>query len=179
MTACTAATSSSTLTPVRYHGVEARRLVRALYGEQLDLYGFADDPDDTPGDHFDPPRGLFVVARLDGMAVACGGIRLLDRRTAEVKRMYVSRSHRGAGIGRRVLRGLTARPDRRRDTDAAGDRRPRYRRVAALSTLRPCAARPYVDGRDPRVNPASTRILDGVGSPPSPTRTADPRPHDR
>lgn len=49
-----------------------------------------------------PPRGEFVLATLHGKAVGCGAIRFhLD--FAEVKRMWVSPSARGLGIGRRML----------------------------------------------------------------------------
>jgi GNAT superfamily N-acetyltransferase len=55
-----------------------------------------------------PGRGAFVVARLDGRAVACGAVRLLDAATAEVKRMFVDPAHRGLKLGAAVLTELEA-----------------------------------------------------------------------
>src|SRR4029077_16192844 len=53
-----------------------------------------------------PGRGAFLVAREDGVPVACGRVRVLDPATAEVKRMYVAPARRGAGIGWRILGAL-------------------------------------------------------------------------
>ncbi|SDO83331.1 Acetyltransferase (GNAT) family protein [Nakamurella panacisegetis] len=44
----------------------------------------------------------------DAIAVACGGLRPLGPTTAEIKRMYVRPSHRGAGLSRLVLDALEA-----------------------------------------------------------------------
>ena len=50
-----------------------------------------------------PPRGVFLVARLDGEPVACGGVRTTAPGTGYVKRMWVAESARGLGLGRRML----------------------------------------------------------------------------
>jgi GNAT superfamily N-acetyltransferase len=55
-----------------------------------------------------PPAGGFLVARLDGEAVACGAIKLHGEAPAELKRMWVSPSVRGRGVGRRMLAALEA-----------------------------------------------------------------------
>jgi GNAT superfamily N-acetyltransferase len=55
---------------------------------------------------FEPPNGIFVVGRLDGHAVACGGLCRFDERRAELKRMYVAPEARGLGLGRRILEAL-------------------------------------------------------------------------
>lgn len=56
---------------------------------------------------------LVVVAEVDGVARACGGLRSLagplGAGPAEVKRMYVDPAARGTGLGRAVLRDLVAR----------------------------------------------------------------------
>jgi GNAT superfamily N-acetyltransferase len=53
------------------------------------------------------PGGAFVIARADdGAAVACGGVVHVDDDTAEIKRMWVDPTRRGAGLGRRVLAHL-------------------------------------------------------------------------
>ncbi len=48
----------------------------------------------------------FVVATSDGEPVACGGVRDLEPRVGEIKRMWVHDSWRGAGLGSRLLRHL-------------------------------------------------------------------------
>lgn len=53
---------------------------------------------------FNPPHGVFVVGRGDaGAVVACGAVDLLDDETAEIKRMWVSPTRRGSGLGKRLL----------------------------------------------------------------------------
>jgi DNA-binding MarR family transcriptional regulator/GNAT superfamily N-acetyltransferase len=60
-------------------------------------------------DDFRPPRGVFLVATLQGEPVGCGGLRLRGEQVAEVKRMWVAESARGLGIGRRLLGELERR----------------------------------------------------------------------
>ena len=55
-----------------------------------------------------PPSGLFVIARLDGDAVGCGGFKRVDRATGEIKRVWTAPSARGMGVARRMLRALEA-----------------------------------------------------------------------
>jgi putative acetyltransferase len=54
------------------------------------------------------PDVTFIVARADGRAVGCGAV--IDSREgwAEVKRMFVSPTARGRGLGRRLLEMLEA-----------------------------------------------------------------------
>jgi GNAT superfamily N-acetyltransferase len=51
-------------------------------------------------------RGQFVIARLDDVAVGCGALKITDGGYGELKRMWVSPSARGLGIGQRLLRAL-------------------------------------------------------------------------
>jgi putative acetyltransferase len=53
------------------------------------------------------PAVAFVVARIDGDAVGCGGVVVRDGE-AELKRMYVDPSRRGAGIGLALVERLEA-----------------------------------------------------------------------
>ena len=55
-----------------------------------------------------PPHGFFAVARLDGRPVGCGGLKLGDGITGEIKRMWTSPSVRGRGVARAILRALEA-----------------------------------------------------------------------
>ena len=55
-----------------------------------------------------PPSGLFVIARLEGEAVGCGGLKRVDKATGEIKRVWTAPSARGLGVARRMLRTLEA-----------------------------------------------------------------------
>lgn len=55
---------------------------------------------------FRAPKGRFAVARLGDAVVACGGVQLLSPEIAEVKRMWVSSTVRGQGLGAKTLRYL-------------------------------------------------------------------------
>ena len=57
-------------------------------------------------DELTPPNGAWVVARLDGRAVGCGGVKRLDPATGEVKRVYLTPEARGEGRGRALMEAL-------------------------------------------------------------------------
>ncbi|HKR61801.1 MAG TPA: GNAT family N-acetyltransferase [Pyrinomonadaceae bacterium] len=50
----------------------------------------------------------FFVARYEGKAAGCGGIKLFGTEYGEVKRMYVRPIHRGVGLGKAILDQLAA-----------------------------------------------------------------------
>ncbi|MEV8528895.1 helix-turn-helix domain-containing GNAT family N-acetyltransferase [Streptomyces sp. NPDC052000] len=56
-----------------------------------------------------PPRGLFLVARVDGEPIGCAGLKLPPDAPAEIKRMWVAPHARGLGLGRRFLTELEER----------------------------------------------------------------------
>ncbi len=79
----------------------------------LELNAYLDDIYDPGDNHFrlDPEevgerRGVFVVARVDGLPVGCGAVRLTSDGRAEVKRMYVRPGRQGQGLGRAILHNL-------------------------------------------------------------------------
>lgn len=53
-----------------------------------------------------PPRGAFLIATVDGEAVACGSVKTVSPGVAWIKRMWVAGSARGLGLGRRMLAAL-------------------------------------------------------------------------
>jgi len=58
-------------------------------------------------DEMSLPEGLLLVATLQGDPVGCGALKLhSDTGIGEVKRMWVSQSVRGLGLGRRLLETL-------------------------------------------------------------------------
>ena len=52
--------------------------------------------------------GSLVVAEVDDVPVACGGYRILDESTAEIRRMYVAQSARGLRLGAAIVAELEA-----------------------------------------------------------------------
>ncbi len=50
--------------------------------------------------------GAFVIARLNGRAIGCGGLKRFDGSTGEIKRMWVAPEARGLGLSRRLLSAL-------------------------------------------------------------------------
>lgn len=58
---------------------------------------------------FAPPAGWFVIASLDGEAVGCGGLKVADHHTGEIKRMWTATGARRLGVARRVLGALESK----------------------------------------------------------------------
>lgn len=57
-------------------------------------------------DEMRSPRGRFLLARRGDEAVGCGVLKLHGTEPAEIKRMWVSPTARGLGLGRRLLTEL-------------------------------------------------------------------------
>jgi GNAT superfamily N-acetyltransferase len=86
----------------------ARTLEAAHIAEMNLRYGTG-GPGHVAEEGFDPPLGCFLLALIDGTPVGCGGFRRLDRRRAEIKRMYVDPAVRGHGVGRALLAAIEVR----------------------------------------------------------------------
>lgn len=88
----------------------SRPLMSAYVAEIKAMY-----PDWTPdipprmiaGD-VDPPHGRWLVAYLDGQPVGCGGLKRIEERAGEIKRIYVVPAARGSGVARALLARLEA-----------------------------------------------------------------------
>ncbi len=59
------------------------------------------DPQETR-----PPRGAFLLARLDDEVIGCGALKCLEPGVASIKRMWIAPDCRGMGFGRRILQAL-------------------------------------------------------------------------
>ncbi|MBU7598529.1 bifunctional helix-turn-helix transcriptional regulator/GNAT family N-acetyltransferase [Streptomyces sp. P38-E01] len=101
--------SVETLDPDHPDAVHCLRSYTAELGQLFDS-GF--DPDRTllpdPGE-LRAPRGLFLLARLHGEPVGCGGLKLPADAPAEIKRLWISPQARGLGLARRLLSQLESR----------------------------------------------------------------------
>jgi GNAT superfamily N-acetyltransferase len=53
-----------------------------------------------------PPRGIFLVARLHGEPIGCGGLKPISAEAAYLKRMWIAPDARGLGLARRLLGAL-------------------------------------------------------------------------
>ncbi len=85
-------------------GETAQRLIGDLCAEMSARYGAPPSPfslGESP-----VARSVFLVARLNGEAVGCGGLRPWDDSVAEIKRMYVAPVGRRRGVARRMLAEL-------------------------------------------------------------------------
>jgi ribosomal protein S18 acetylase RimI-like enzyme len=90
-----------------YDDADVTRLVAEVQAEYVVMYGGQDAAVVDPAE-FAPPVGLFLVGRLDGVAVAMGGWRRLAdaEGQAEIKRMYVVPAARRRGLAERLLAEL-------------------------------------------------------------------------
>ncbi|WP_030271883.1 GNAT family N-acetyltransferase [Streptomyces sp. NRRL B-24484] len=76
-------------------------LISRYYGrpaEKAEIAHEAGDGTDLHGD-----CGVFLLARADRTPVACAGIRWLSADTGELTRVFVTRSARRGGAGRRLI----------------------------------------------------------------------------
>ncbi len=90
---------------------DARSCLEQYYAELARRFPSGFDP--LAGNNFDPaemtpPKGWFVLARLDGEPVGCGALKRLGDGVGEVKRVWTSPSARGLGVASRIMDRLEA-----------------------------------------------------------------------
>lgn len=90
---------------------QARQCMNAYFAEIAERFDNGYDPAlAAPGGdgQLAPPHGVWLVARLHGEPVGCGGLKLHGD-WAEITRVWVSDAVRGLGLGRRLLAELESR----------------------------------------------------------------------
>ena len=88
-----------------------------------------------------PPRGLLLLARLDGEPIGCGVLWHHGGGIADAKRMWVAPAARGLGVGRRLLAELERHAPRGRRAHAAAGHQPRADARRSGSTAPPASRR--------------------------------------
>ena len=89
------------------------RAYEAHIGVDLSYQGFADELATLPG-KYAPPRGQLLIARgADGTAIGCVALRPIEAPgCCEMKRLYVSPTARGTGLGQALAETLIATAER-------------------------------------------------------------------
>lgn len=145
-----------------YDHPDARALVKQLYDDQVERYGYA-DPAEADPELYQPPYGLFLVGYCHRRAACCGGFRGYGAGTVEIKKMYTIPELRGLGLGVAIIEELERRAIATGAQQAILETGVRntaalrlYRHVGYRSTAR------YVQGRDPAINRAFVKNLINV-----------------
>lgn len=90
-------------------GRDARKCIAAYIAELEQRIGAGFDPTRGPSAaprELMPPRGVFLLARLDGDAIGCVALKTLGDGIGEIKRLWVHPSARGLGVAQRLLDAL-------------------------------------------------------------------------
>jgi len=87
---------------LREAAIEARALYPELHSEGAPW----------PGNSPTPAGGTYVIAYEVEKPVGCGALRQIDSAMVEVRRMYVLKSARRAGVARKILVALEASASR-------------------------------------------------------------------
>lgn len=90
-------------------GPEAQYCLTEYYRELAGRFDTGFDPDKSFAPslaEFAPPRGSFLVLRMAGEPVGCGGLKPISAEAAYLKRMWIAPQARGFGLARRLLAAL-------------------------------------------------------------------------
>ena len=97
--------TAATLRPVPYDHPVAQHLVEQVQEEYVQRYG-GRDAAAVEAAEFLPPRGIFLVAEVDGEPAGCGAWRMLSPVVAEIKRVYVVPGFRRRGLAQVIVAAL-------------------------------------------------------------------------
>lgn len=91
---------------------EAQHCLELYYAELRARFekGFDPNYESAPAlGEFAPPRGSFLIIRVRGLPVGCGGLQPLGTDRAYLKRMWIAKARRGLGLGKRLLGALESK----------------------------------------------------------------------
>ena len=74
-------------------------------GTDLEYQGFAAELAALPAPYV-PPNGVLLVAHAGSDVAGCVGLKPLDSRTGEMKRLYVRPAYRNWGLGKRLVEAV-------------------------------------------------------------------------
>jgi GNAT superfamily N-acetyltransferase len=97
----------ATLRPLPYDHPVAAYLVEQVQQEYVQRYG-GRDAAVVDAAEFLPPRGIFLVAEVDGEPAGCGAWRALSPGVVEIKRVYVEPAFRRRGLAQAIVVALEA-----------------------------------------------------------------------
>jgi N-acetylglutamate synthase-like GNAT family acetyltransferase len=103
--------SAVTIEPADAAGVGARACLDAYAKELTRRFANGFDPSRGPTvdrSEVTPPRGQFLLARLDGAAIGCIALKTIAPGVGEIKRMWVDPVTRGLSVARRLLAAIEA-----------------------------------------------------------------------
>jgi len=93
--------------------MDAVRAIFQEYADSLDVdlafQNFAEELAELPGEYA-PPRGLLLLAEVDGSIAGCCALRPVDTvdyaNACEMKRLFVRKAFRGFGLGRQLAEAV-------------------------------------------------------------------------
>ena len=97
---------SAIITPARPDTADARSLIAELDAHLGSLYP-RESQHGYSVEKLLAEAVAFFLIRESGMPAGCGGVKLVGREYAEIKRMYVRPRFRGAGLAKLMLKHLT------------------------------------------------------------------------
>src|SRR5258708_2027691 len=94
------------ISPVDPSHPDARYCLREYFSELARRFDAGFDPARSISaldEEMRPPAGLFLVATLHVVPIGSGALKLHRKKPAELERLWVAKSARGLGVGRRLL----------------------------------------------------------------------------
>jgi GNAT superfamily N-acetyltransferase len=112
----------------------SRRLQQAFFADIASRYPGWEPASSQPVNPSElaPSVGIWLIAYRDGHAIGCGGLQRLDAQTGEIRRIFLDKTERGRGTGRRLLVELEEHARRhgyKRVRLTTGDRQPEALRM--------------------------------------------------
>ena len=70
--------------------------------QDLSFQGIDDELENFPN-KYKEPSGAFIIAKENENVIGCVGLKNLDSKTCEMKRLYVNDNYKGKGIGKKLV----------------------------------------------------------------------------